>query len=286
MATPKLVSLWDLMQKLDGSRILEGLAWLSSLTTAWGMTGPPQLFDDQSFDMRQSQLEDLAVALEEATLPISASNCREVLRFFVAGERTADGRSIADVNFQGMMHYANKLLSVAPDEAGIRRFLLIAPEKVKLYESDAPAFGAKVAAAFPSLAYEVDEAAKCLALGRSTASAFHTIRCLEGAMRAISRSLGIADPTKGAERSWMKALSAIETEMNARWPKATRLSGDGVLFEKWYAQLVALQNPYRNATMHLEEKYTVDEAEHLFAMVKGLMVSVAGRLDEDGEPKA
>jgi hypothetical protein len=285
MAFSKIVSLWDLMQKLDGSRILEGLAWLSSLQTLWGERGAPQFIDDRVFAIRRTQLEELVLALEEAGLPISANNCREVLRFFVAAEHVDNGRSLSGVTFEGAMHFANKLLSVAPDEAGIRRFLLIAPEYVKLYESDVPAFGPKVAAAFPSLAYEVDEAAKCLALGRSTASAFHTIRCLEGAIRAISRSLGIPDPTKGVERSWMKALGAIESDMNAKWPKATRLSGDGVLFEKWHAQLVALQNPYRNATMHLEEKYTVEEAEHLFAMVKGLMISVAGRLNEDGEPK-
>ena len=38
--------------------------------------------------------------------------------------------------------------------------------------------------------------------------------------------------------------------------------------------------------MHVENKYTDAEAEHLFVAVKGLMTKLASRMDEGGLPLA
>ena len=38
--------------------------------------------------------------------------------------------------------------------------------------------------------------------------------------------------------------------------------------------------------MHVENKYTDDEAKHIFIAVKGFMTKLASRMDEKGEPKA
>ena len=37
--------------------------------------------------------------------------------------------------------------------------------------------------------------------------------------------------------------------------------------------------------MHLEEKYTEEEARSLLEIVRGYLQSVAARMDEDGNPK-
>ncbi len=125
-----------------------------------------------------------------------------------------------------------------------------------------------------------------VALRRATASAFHSIRSLEAAIRAMSRCLGIPDPTRAAGRNWGSLLKAIKTEIDVRWSPADRLLGDGRTFEETYAALAAMQNPYRNATMHLDHKYTEDEAQNLFEIVKGFMNRIADRMDENGDPKA
>ena len=52
------------------------------------------------------------------------------------------------------------------------------------------------------------------------------------------------------------------------------------------ATFAAMQNPYRNATMHLDQKYTEEEAKHVFEIVKGFMTKLASRCDENGDPKA
>jgi hypothetical protein len=163
----------------------------------------------------------------------------------------------------------------------------IPAEAAKYLKDGPPHFGADVADKFPGDAtYEIAESAKCLALERSTASAFHSIRCLEAGIRAMARCLGIPDPMRANERTWGKALESIEKEIKRRWPYANnRMSGDGQTFDELYATLAAIQNPYRNVTMHLEAKYTSEEAEHIFAMVKGLMTRIASRMDENGEPR-
>ena len=173
------------------------------------------------------------------------------------------------------------------DDLSMVKLFILEDSKSDFYEPANPIFGEEAAANFPGAAFEIAEASKCYALGRSTASAFHSIRCLEAAIRAVSRCLGIPDPTKAVDRNWGKMLDAVKAELGRRWPTSTdRLTGDGQTFEEVHAALAALQNPYRNATMHLDQKYTDDESKHIFDMVGGLMKRVASRCDEMGEPKA
>src|SRR3979409_1671316 len=57
-------------------------------------------------------------------------------------------------------------------------FLFLSPPEALQIDIGTPHFGPDVAAKFPSLAYEIGQASKALALGLSTASAFHSIRSL------------------------------------------------------------------------------------------------------------
>ena len=160
------------------------------------------------------------------------------------------------------------------------------PREAEFFAPPTPLFGPDVAKQFISLRYDVEEAGKCYALGRSTASVYHTIRCLEAAILAMARCLGIPDPIKGSQRNWGVVLKTISEEIDRRWPKSSRLSGDGVFFGISHAILVAMQDPYRNPTMHLGKKYTEEEALHTFELVKGFMQKIASRMDENGQPLA
>lgn len=172
-------------------------------------------------------------------------------------------------------------------ESATKVAFMLGPDKLHLFEPTAPLFGPAFQTGFSGLMYEIDEGAKCLALGRSTAAAFHFIRCMEGGITALSRCLGIPDPTKGSDRSWMKLLDALDKAIKLKWPKSSdRFTGDGRFFEEAHATLAAIQNPYRNSTMHLDQKYTEEEARHIMEMVKGFMRKIASRMDENGDPKA
>ena len=71
-----------------------------------------------------------------------------------------------------------------------------------------------------------------------------------------------------------------------RWYEERRPGIGGEFFDALYASLDAVKNPWRNATMHPANKYTQEEAEHIFVSVKGFMMKLASRCGENGEPKA
>jgi hypothetical protein len=184
-------------------------------------------------------------------------------------------------------HYLTQLRDRLPDQLDSTFLISLSTSERALFEPAEPLFGNDVASKFPSAIFEVEECGKCYALGRFTASAFHSIRTLEAAIRAMSRCLGIPDPTRASDRNWGALLKAVRDEIDRRWPgSSSRMSGDGEFFDGAYAALAAMQNPWRNATMHLDQKYTPDEAGHVMDIVKGFMKKLASRMDEDGRPLA
>jgi hypothetical protein len=190
-----------------------------------------------------------------------------------------------DLKWGQLGHTLDFFTKVLVHELGEVKILIIETDKQRYFESRTPLFGKRFQESFISGAFELDEAAKCLALGRPTASVFHLMRMMEIGVRAVARCLGIPDPLP-ADRSWGPVLKKVREGIDAKWPTvAARSSGDGELFDALYASLDAVKNPWRNPTMHPANKYTDDEAEHIFVAVRGFMMKLASRCDENGEPK-
>ena len=173
------------------------------------------------------------------------------------------------------------------DQGNAMSFLWLTSVERDRYEPNTPLFGSEFESKFLSGGvFELDEAAKCLALGRSTAAVFHLMRLMEISVRAVARYLEICDPLPG-DRSWGKVLENVRNGIKAKWPTvASRETGDGKLFDDLHASLDAVKNPWRNSTMHPANKYTAEEAEHIYAAVRGFAMKLASRCDENGEPKA
>lgn len=192
------------------------------------------------------------------------------------------------VTYQGLKDGLDDIDKTLRRELRLTKLLVLDRSEERYFDPEEPLFGWEVDMFFPGAAYEVDEASKCMALGRYTATVFHLMRLLESALAAVGRCLEIPDPVKEAERNWGIMLDKIKTEMdrrskdaNAGWPDPA----DKVLFREIYVSLDAVRVAWRNATMHVESKYTYEEAEHIFGAVRGLMRKVSHRMTEDGEPK-
>lgn len=137
--------------------------------------------------------------------------------------------------------------------------------------------------AFPNASFEIEEAAKCLALGRYTASVFHVMRSLEYGIKALATFMAIPDPTRPAERNWGKILEAIKDKLDEEWPKSTRLpNSEGAKLEGLYAHLDAVRNPWRNTTMHVETVYAPHEAVHIVRCCAHFLVNLMQHCDETG----
>jgi hypothetical protein len=161
------------------------------------------------------------------------------------------------------------------------------PRLGKLSGDSSQVFGLDFDSKFPSSLYDLEEACKCIAMGRSTASVFHLMRVMETLLRAVHACLGLPSPT-GVDKNWGNMLQAIKTDMTSR--NANGNSGwagdDRRFFEDLYASIDAVRVAWRNTTMHVERRYDQDEAEHLLQVVKALAKKLAGRTDETGTPAA
>jgi hypothetical protein len=174
-------------------------------------------------------------------------------------------------------------------ELSLIDLLVLTGETAKYFEPEEPLFGEEFAAKFNTRGtFELEEAGKCVALDRSTAAAFHLMRIMEIGVQAFAKCLGISDPTKPVEKNWGFILERIWKDgIEKKWPNgAARMSGDGALFDELYASLDAVKNPWRNGTMHVEKKYTPEEAIHIYSAVRGFMMRLADRMDENGLPIA
>ena len=236
-----------------------------------------QTVDQEHLPTMINDLDELAGALTAINAPFSVLSI----------QRLRADLQTAKLTYGGLEEAYNALHVRVRDELGLTKFLAVSRERQKYYQPPEPIFGPDVASKFPSAAFEIDEACKCLALDRSTAAVFHLMRVMEVGIRAMARSLAIPDPLKPAERNWGAILKVVESGIQTKWPNAAaRMHGDGALFEALHASLDAVKNPWRNATMHVENKYTDDEAEHILIAVKGFMKKLASRMDEDGKPLA
>jgi hypothetical protein len=184
------------------------------------------------------------------------------------------------------VHALNDIESRFADFLSEIQLFTLSPQETPFMSSaedllDSPGFSV----AFPSGSFEIEEAAKCVALGRYTASVFHGMRMLEIGIRALAKRLGIPDPTKPSEKNWAKILSAIKNQIDQLWPSTARLANsEGAAFEGLYAHLDAVRNPWRNATMHVETIYAPHEALHIIRCAAFFMTELAKLTDEDGVP--
>jgi hypothetical protein len=133
------------------------------------------------------------------------------------------------------------------------------------------AFGPEVEMQFPSAAYDIDEAAQCLALRRSTAAVFHCLGVLEQGLRAHARWRGVLDPPAQVGQRWPSILGDLRSQ-----------GCDSAFF----AAIDAVRRAWRGATLQVGPKYTEEEAERIVRLVEALMRCLAARCDEDGIPVA
>ncbi len=292
--TRGLWSLWDMLE-LKAGAFQEAVGRLSEIE--WfvrGMTTATEVNDQehrvfhedtalddgdrQWIEARLTMLEAHLGVLDTPITKLALDDAREKISFHAATWKTVREQ------FQDVQQTLRRELS-------LRAVLVLEAKEQALYAPSEPPFGAAVATAFPSeAAYEIDEAGKCLALGRSTACVFHLMRTMEAGLRAVGKCLGIPDPVRAADRNWGNMLQRIKDEMDERTQKKSGKAWisrtDKDLFASVYVTLDAIRAAWRNTTMHVESKYTPDEAEHIFNCVRMFMKTLAARCDEAGNPVA
>lgn len=119
------------------------------------------------------------------------------------------------------------------------------------------------------------EAAKCLALERSTACVMHLMRVGEAGLAALAVALGVTP-----QNDWGRYLKKIEEELERRYKTAGARSEGEMFYAEAAAAFDRVRRAWRNPTMHVDKSYSVERAADIFESVKSFMRHLSVRLKE------
>lgn len=172
---------------------------------------------------------------------------------------------------------------LAEKELKKKLFLYIPPERAKFWptQKEPFAFGKDVADKFPSASFDIHNAAIGVATTFSTGAVFHLMRVLEIGLTVLGKQFGVSLE----HTNWAPAIEQIESKIrDMHKDPAWKALPDCKEQQEFYAQAAShfgiLKDAWRNFTMHARGKYTEDEAERIFANVKGFMQKLAEKLHE------
>lgn len=200
-----------------------------------------------------------------------------------------------DVTNQDVVTGINELDSRIRDEMDARLFLFVAPAHAEFYlqeteDEKASAtlvgtsslrdrkeklWGKGVQDAFPSTAFDLEEAGKCLALGRATACVMHLSRVIETGLKALVKELGLP-----ARPDWGRNLADIDKALTDRYKASGARTPDELFFSEMAAQIGHIKTAWRNPTMHVDRTYIDETAEEIFMAVRSFMRHLATKLHE------
>lgn len=201
-----------------------------------------------------------------------AANCRAVGLEFSAiqADRIKRESEAAEYGFEEMDTGITDLFSRISDELELVLCLHVPTELAKHYEADQP-YGELVAMAFPSASLDIEEASKCLALSRPTATVFHVMRALEVGLKRLAAALDIPYAP-----SWESYLLQINKQLEVKHANKTpKWKKNLAFFRDVAGDLQVIKIAWRNPTMHIVRIYTPEEAGQIFDAAKILMARLA-----------
>jgi len=220
------------------------------------------------FDPIASALNQTRDSCANAGLRMTTLCIEQQLRHLEGFKKIPQNTAIAQEIAHGLEEVQNRL----QDELSLQFLLSLTPKEAEWFSINAPRFGGGVEDKFPALVEDIDESAKCLGLGRYTASVFHLMRVMERGVQTFGQKLGItAVNILGQEKNWQNILDEINKSVKSL-PQIDSLT-------KRYANISSnlynVKLAWRNEVMHPKATYTPDEAEAIFLAVRGFMRELA-----------
>lgn len=219
--------------------------------------------DPERKDMFRLSFVHARTQCKELSLQLSAiylDNCVEVFKKDISNEEVSTRIDIA--------------LDRITDEIGLRLFVHI-PSHRSEYYADSPQFGDEVATRFAKSTEDIQEAGKCLALGRSTACVFHLMRVTEAAVQYLGKKFNVS---LVGQKNWANILDEVDKAVKALPIKTSSQKRKRNRYAESSAHLRMVKDAWRNDVMHPKETYTDEEAERVFRNVKDFMVYLATKL--------
>ena len=250
------------------SDLIEAARWLSAMAEI----GPPALPINKM--LGGAQLAEFSRGLAFVS---QASERLGLDKTHLEAEQALRWVSPAGVAVQWAVDIASALLASLRGEMAGRLCIQLSGDGGALYCDPAP-FGEDVARILP-VSEEASSAARCLALGLSTAAVFHCIRATEIALRFVARQhLPQASPW-----SWSAIVRAIDrmarerrAEAGEMWPVEAPFWGDLA------CHVSAVKLHWRNPIMHADRSFDLEEASAIFQSIRTLLQCIARRWADRG----
>jgi hypothetical protein len=252
----RLVSLWEMLH-IYADKFIAALHLISKLVQSVHEAAEPFSFSEEELKRISHTLSHLKEILQQIELKVSIAAVERI------EEKLAESRIMRPV----LDSLLSDLVRRIPDELRGVNFLLV-PFRHQQYYSTPMLFGEDVFNKFSRTIVDIEEAGKCLALGRYTATVFHLMRVMEAALQEFGNKLGVPFVTI---KQWQNILD----EAN----KAIKAMDHRLPLTKAYAELAAhlynVKVAWRNKVMHPKETYTEEEAEDIIRNVRTFMVNLA-----------
>jgi len=134
---------------------------------------------------------------------------------------------------------------------------------------------------FPSIVLDLEEAKKCSALSRYTASVFHLMRVIETGLRALGKSLNDNSLDPKTNPTWEKILRRCDTELQKPLAhRSPQWQQNEHFFSEATANIRAVKDAWRNPTLHVEQVYDEERARDVFNAVTAFMRHLATNISE------
>jgi len=168
-------------------------------------------------------------------------------------------------------------LSVSLERELSKKLVMFLPEdKIGYFDSSKNLFSIKVRESFPSAKIDMDEAAKCFALERYTASVFHSMRIMEAGLNKMHESLSLK-----VGKNLDNALQDIQKEIDFCSRTPTSAWKDVQSFYSEAADYFRnLKDAWRDYTMHVKQHYDEPGSMGILNSVSDFMRHLAKRLHE------
>ncbi len=194
---------------------------------------------------------------------------RKSLQRYAQHEKNGLIRTIEEIR-----QFSSELDGRLKDELESVWFMYLPKEQADLYNNLQP-FGSEVNSKFPNENDDIEEAAKCLATKRSTATVFHLMRVMEAGVQSLGAKLGIQ---LTQEKVWQNILEEINKAINKMKPATSEDKELQASYAESSAYLFNVKLAWRNPVMHPKAKYTEEEAEQIFLHVKTFMRHLATKI--------
>lgn len=177
-----------------------------------------------------------------------------------------------DEAIRDLEHHVASTHQAIKDQLSARNALMLTAAESRLFDPKEPLFGATVETKFPDARDDIEEAGKCLALGRNKACVCHLMLAMEVALRVLATNAGVTiHDDKGKWLPWLKLTNNLEHQKIKAMPEGAEKAA----WWEVHSMLSSVGRAWRNPTMHPEKTYDAPQAKKVFDAVNGFMSDLA-----------